>query len=146
MEFVFGNTLICTDADTAKLVTFDKNVRTKSVTLEGDVYDPSGTLQGGSKPSSAGILVELQTLKGYKQQLKNYQRELEDLNAEIQSIQKIVDRYNQIKQQLELKTHEVTLLEQQINSSSNSQVIATSKKLETIFSLVNKLLCLIHKV
>ena len=68
MEYVFGNTLICTDADTAKRVTFDKNVRTKSVTLEGDVYDPSGTLQGGSKPSSAGILVDMQTLKEYKQQ------------------------------------------------------------------------------
>jgi structural maintenance of chromosome 2 len=124
MEYVFGNTLICTDADTAKRVTFDKNVRTKSVTLEGDVYDPSGTLQGGSKPSSAGILMKLQTLKGHKQQLRNHQREFDALNAEINSIQKIVDRYNQVKQQLDLKTHEVTLLEQQINSSSNSQVTA----------------------
>ena len=123
MEYVFGNTLICTDADTAKRVTFDKNVRTKSVTLEGDVYDPSGTLQGGSKPSSAGILTKLQTLKDYKQQLRNHQQELDDLNAEIKSTQRIADNYNQIKQQLELKTHEITLLEQQINSSSNSQVI-----------------------
>lgn len=122
MEFVFGNTLICTDADTAKRVTFDKNVRTKSVTLEGDVYDPFGTLQGGSKPLFAGILIGLQTLKEYKQQLKTYQQELDDLNAEIRSTQEIIDEYNQIKKQLDLKTHEVTLLEQQMNSSSNSQV------------------------
>ncbi|CAG8512325.1 121_t:CDS:10 [Funneliformis mosseae] len=123
MEYVFGNTLICADAATAKHVTFDRNIRAKSVTLEGDVYDPAGTLHGGSRPSSAGILLKLQTLKGYKQQLKNYQEEFDNLNAEIQSIQRIEDEYNQIKQQLELKTHEVTLLEQQINSSSESQII-----------------------
>ena len=33
-------------------------------------YNPSGTLEDGSKPSSAGILVDIQTLKEYKQQLK----------------------------------------------------------------------------
>ena len=32
-------------------------------------YNPSGTLEDGSKPSSAGILVDIQTLKEYKQQL-----------------------------------------------------------------------------
>ena len=28
-------------------VTFDPEVKAKSVTLEGDVFDPSGTLTGG---------------------------------------------------------------------------------------------------
>ena len=121
MEYVFGNTLICTDASTAELVTFDENIRTKSITLEGDVYDPSGTLEGGSEPQSAGILMKLQILKEHKQQLKAYQKEL-DLNAEIRSTREIIDEYNQTKQQLDLKTYEVTLLEQQMSSSSHSQV------------------------
>ena len=80
-------------------------LQTKSITLEGDVYNPSGTLEGGSKPSSAGILKDIQTLKEYKRQLKNYQQELDDLNAEIKSTQKIADKYNQIKGQLDLKTY-----------------------------------------
>ncbi|KAI0529805.1 hypothetical protein GGR58DRAFT_289671 [Xylaria digitata] len=42
MEYVFGNTLVCHDAETAKRVTFDPNVRMRSITLEGDAYDPSG--------------------------------------------------------------------------------------------------------
>ena len=104
MEYVFGNTLICTDAETAHRVTFDKNVQTKSITLEGDVYNPSGTLEGGSKPSSAGILKDIQTLKEYKRQLKNYQQELDDLNAEIRSIQRVADKYNQIKGHPDLKS------------------------------------------
>ncbi|GBC02978.1 hypothetical protein RclHR1_04910011 [Rhizophagus clarus] len=123
MEFVFGNTLICTDADTCKRVTFDKKVRTKSVSLEGDVYDPFGTLQGGSKPSFDGILMGLKTLKEYKKQLETYQQELDDLNAEIKCIQKVIDEYNKTKKQLDLKTHEVTLLEEQMNNSRDSQII-----------------------
>ncbi|KXJ92212.1 SMCs flexible hinge, partial [Microdochium bolleyi] len=38
MEYVFGNTLVCHDAETAKRVTFDQNVRMRSITLEGDSY------------------------------------------------------------------------------------------------------------
>ena len=52
MEYIYGNALICTDAETAHRVTFNKNVQTKSIILEGDVYNLSGILEDGSKPSS----------------------------------------------------------------------------------------------
>ncbi|CAG8465644.1 10085_t:CDS:10, partial [Dentiscutata heterogama] len=123
MEYVFGGTLICADADSAKLVTFHKSVHAKSVTLEGDVYDPSGTLQGGSKPSSEGILNKMQTFRELKDKLKFHQQALDKLKLEIEDAQKVMHKYNQIKQQLDLKTHEVALLEEQVNKSSSSQNI-----------------------
>ncbi|RIB07698.1 nuclear condensin complex subunit Smc2 [Gigaspora rosea] len=123
MEYVFGGTLICADADSAKLVTFHKSVHAKSVTLEGDVYDPSGTLQGGSKPSSEGILNKMQTFRELKDKLKYHQQALDQLKFEIEDAQKIMHKYNQVKQQLDLKTHEIALLEEQVNKSSNSQII-----------------------
>ena len=75
-------------------------LQTKSITLEGDVinYNPSETLEDGSKPSSAGILVDIQTLKEYKQQLKDYQQELDNLNAEIKSTQKIAGKITLLEQ------------------------------------------------
>lgn len=48
MEYVFGTTLVCDNMDIAKKVTFDKRIMTKSVTLDGDVFDPQGTLRGGN--------------------------------------------------------------------------------------------------
>ena len=48
MEYVFGTTLVCNNMDNAKKVTFDKRIMTKSVTLDGDVFDPQGTLHGGN--------------------------------------------------------------------------------------------------
>lgn len=47
MEYVFGSTLVCDTLDNAKKVAFDKQVRTKTVTLGGDIFDPQGTLSGG---------------------------------------------------------------------------------------------------
>jgi structural maintenance of chromosome 2 len=49
MSYVFGTTLVCKDANAAKKVTFDKSVRAKSVTLDGDVFDPVGTVSGTNK-------------------------------------------------------------------------------------------------
>ena len=47
MAYVFGSTFVCDTLETAKRVTFDKQVMTRSVALAGDVFDPSGTLTGG---------------------------------------------------------------------------------------------------
>ncbi|KAI8443094.1 SMCs flexible hinge [Phakopsora pachyrhizi] len=77
MEFVFGNTLICPDAWTAKEVTFDQKVCIKSVTQDGNIYNPSGTLSGGSKPSTLGILIKVQELKKVEGLLKDHQSKLE---------------------------------------------------------------------
>lgn len=122
MEYVFGNTLICEDAETAKRVTFDPAVRMKSVTLEGDVYDPSGTLSGGSSPKSSGVLVTLQQLNEITRELDARQAALHKLQSIMTQEKQRLDAARQLKQQLDLKTHEVSLAEQQINSNSSSSV------------------------
>ena len=47
MQYVFGSSFVCKDMDIAKRVTYDKGVMKKCVTLEGDSFDPAGTLTGG---------------------------------------------------------------------------------------------------
>ncbi|KAK9762665.1 Structural maintenance of chromosomes protein 2 [Basidiobolus ranarum] len=130
MQFVFGNTLICKDAKSAEKVTFDKNVRMKSVTYDGDVYDPSGTLQGGSKPSTGGILIKMNALKDAKMQLADLHKQLKAVNEKLQSLQKDGAKYKTLKQQLDLKVHAATLLEDQLNKSTHAQVLKRAQDLE----------------
>ena len=53
----------CTqDATTAKAVAFHRDVMMKCVTHEGDMFDPSGTLTGGSRASGASVLAKLHAL------------------------------------------------------------------------------------
>lgn len=122
MEYVFGSTLVCQDAETAKRVTFDPSVRMKSVTLEGDVYDPSGTLSGGSSPNSSGVLVTLQKLNAIMTELTARENELAALQASMAKDKRQLDSARKTKQELDLKSHEIKLTEEQINGNSSSSV------------------------
>lgn len=123
MEYVFGSTFVCADAATAQKVTFDPSVRLKSVTLEGDVYDPSGTLSGGSAPQSSGVLVTLQKLNEITQELAQNVTALSILQASMARDQRKIESARKVKQDLDLKNHEIELTEEQINGNSSSSVI-----------------------
>ena len=133
MEYVFGSTLVCEDAETAKKVTFDPAVRMKSVTLEGDVYDPSGTLSGGSSPSSSGVLVTLQKLNELTKGMNALEFELNELQASMAKEKKKMDSARKAKQELDLKTHEIKLTEEQIGGNSSSSV---GSRLSMLFALL----------
>lgn len=136
MEYVFGNTLVCEDAETAKRVTFDPNVRMRSITLQGDSYDPSGTLSGGSAPNSSGVLVTMQKLNELNRQLREAEVSLRDLQAKIAREKSKLDQARRIKQELDLKTHEIKLAEEQIGSNSSSSIIQEIENMrETITQL-----------
>ncbi|KAI0388769.1 SMC2-like protein [Xylariaceae sp. FL0594] len=136
MEYVFGNTLICHDAETAKKVTFDPNVRMRSITLEGDSYDPSGTLSGGSSPNSSGVLVTLQKLNEINRQLKEAEISLREIQTQIAREKSKLDQARKTKQDLDLKTHEIKLAEEQISGNSSSSIIQEVQHMkETIAQL-----------
>lgn len=138
MGYVFGNTLVCEDAETAKRVTFDPNVRMRSITLQGDAYDPSGTLSGGSAPNSSGVLVTMQKLNELNRQLKEAEASLRELQAKIAREKSKLDQARRIKQELDLKTHEIKLAEEQIGSNSSSSIIQEIENMrETITQLKN---------
>ncbi|KAK5129679.1 hypothetical protein LTR08_002971 [Meristemomyces frigidus] len=130
MEFVFGNTLVAADATTAKKVTFDPAVRLKSVTLEGDVYDPSGTLSGGSAAQGSGVLLTLQKLNAITQELHQEEEELAKVERAIAKDALKLKSARQIKQELDLKSHEIQLAETQIASNSSSSIIASVQEMK----------------
>lgn len=120
MEFVFGNTLVCADAQTAKRVTFDNAVKMKSVTLDGDVYDPAGTLSGGSKPQSGGLLVRLQELKKVENELQATKQQM----ASIEQEERGSAKWAKAKRALDLKRHEAQLLEDQVTGSNATRIVS----------------------
>lgn len=123
MEFVFGNTLVCADAETAKKVTFDPNVRMRSITLDGDAFDPSGTLSGGSAPNSSGVLVTLQRLNNINRQLREAEGSLRTIQDKISREKEKLQHGRSIQQELDLKAHEIKLAEEQISGNSSSSII-----------------------
>jgi structural maintenance of chromosome 2 len=122
MAYVFGDVLICNDKESAQQVTFNKTVGVKAVTLDGDVYDPSGTLSGGAAPNSSGILVKVQELKVVEKEIAEHRRILDQVTKELNSAKAVIDKFKKDKRELDLKEHEVRLLEEQVGGSNATKV------------------------
>jgi len=122
MAYVFGDTIICDDAESAKAVTFNKVIGLKSVTVQGDVYDPSGLLSGGSAPSGSGALLRVQELNEVEARLDEAVAALREVEKVTVSNQASKDLWRKLERELEIKTHELRLLEEQVESSNASRV------------------------
>jgi len=123
MGFVFGSTFICKDSETAKQVTFSKEIGgARSVTLEGDVYEPSGTLSGGAAPTSSGVLVKVQDLLDTERRLDEAKGRLDDLEKQNERDRGRRERWNTASRELQIKQHEKKLFEEQLGGSNASRV------------------------
>lgn len=121
MEYVFGTTLICTDLATAKKVTYHPQVRTKTITLDGDSVDPSGTLSGGAASQQTPILLQVAELNEFGSQLNAKRAELRQIQNEIAQIQPTANQYNQLKRQLENVEYELESIKAILAQTSYEQ-------------------------
>jgi structural maintenance of chromosome 2 len=94
----------------------------RSVTFQGDTYDPAGTLSGGSAPQSSGVLVTMQKLNEITTELRSQEQQLQQLQATMAKEKKKLDAARKTKQDLDLKKHEIKLTEEQISGNSSSSV------------------------
>merc|ERR1719150_1296987 len=119
MKYVFGGFLVCDTPETAKQVTFHPNVRVRSVTKDGDLYDPAGTITGGSAPKGGNILMRLQELAELEKQVQMQQREYEHAKGKLVHHQASAEQYYAVEQELKCKEHEHALIEDRISRSAH---------------------------
>lgn len=129
LKYVFANTLICKDIDTAEKVSFHKDIKKKTVTLRGDSFDPSGTLTGGSRDGMA-YLKKLQELKSKKRELEEHQKRLSRINRQLDEYTKLREKYQKVHQIFELKKHEHNLLQSRIEQSKHHEAMEACKIIE----------------
>jgi len=130
MEFVFGSTFICKDSEIAKQLTFNPEIKVKTVTLEGDLFDPSGTLTGGSRQANRSILDQVRQINELRNQVSVHEKELSRIVQCLTNLKKLSEQYKLLKQKYDLKVHELELLQARISSNSHHQQINKKKELE----------------
>uniref|UniRef100_A0A2P2I6M3 Structural maintenance of chromosomes protein n=2 Tax=Hirondellea gigas TaxID=1518452 RepID=A0A2P2I6M3_9CRUS len=142
MEWVFGGSFVCKDMDTAKTVTFDQHIMRKSVTLEGDVFDPAGTLSGGSRRQEASILTQLDATWESQEQLDALTTELREVETKLQHMQRNCNQYEEARRQHDLRRHEASLCRQRLEQGSHHQqqedINALTKTIEECSATVER--------
>ncbi|GAA5902189.1 hypothetical protein JCM5296_006624 [Sporobolomyces johnsonii] len=119
MEYVFGDTLIAPTKQIAKKCTDDPAVRMRCVTYEGDVYDTSPGLSGGSTPNDR-VLIKVQELRKLEHDLAQRREALEEVERQLQRSKGAVD----LKKALDTKAHALSLLEKSMANSNATRIIA----------------------
>lgn len=130
MAFIFGKTFICQDPQTAKVITFDPQIRVRSITTEGDIYDPEGNLSGGSRKNNASTLLLMQKYNAVAQKLKNAEREYAAIKHELARLDKLGEQTRSLQNELMLSRHEFSLLQKKLESNPASAIIRENESNE----------------
>ncbi|TKY68122.1 Structural maintenance of chromosomes protein 2-1 [Spatholobus suberectus] len=130
MEYVFGSTFVCKTIHVAKEVAFNPQIHTTSVTLEGDIFQPSGLVTGGSRKGSGDLLGQLHALAEAESKLSVHQRRLSEIEAKISKLLPIQKRYTDLKAQLELKLYDLSLFQSRAEQNEHHKLGELVKKIE----------------
>ena len=123
IEYVFGSTLICNSSDVAKAVAFDPAVKNRTVTLEGDDFNPAGTLTGGSNTNLGVILNKVAELSEAQQELSLRQTELKSLVAQLKTAAADSSEVERLTNELDLKKHALNMCEEKLAESTYAQTM-----------------------
>ncbi|KAH8863288.1 Structural maintenance of chromosomes protein 2 [Schistosoma japonicum] len=141
MEYVFGNVLICPDMETAKRVAFYPGIEKKTVTLEGDVFDPQGTLSGGSRGTASDSL--LSRIFRWRDVDAAAQRAEENVTrgeANVKAAQVRSRKISHLREALDNARHQLGLLETQMRQTDKhrlrADVAATKDELRQVEELL----------
>ncbi|KAH0979111.1 hypothetical protein GBA52_006288 [Prunus armeniaca] len=130
MEFVFGSTFVCKTIDAAKEVAFNREIRTPSVTLEGDIFQPSGLLTGGSRKGGGDLLRQLHELAETEKKLSVHQRRLTEIEAKISELLPLQKKFMDLKAQLELKSYDLSLFQGRAEQNEHHKLGELVKRIE----------------
>ncbi|NPA52209.1 MAG: chromosome segregation protein SMC [Aquificae bacterium] len=128
IRFVFGDTLLVEDFDTARAVgigTF------RMVTPKGELFEKSGTISGGSQ-KQAGTLLGRGTLENEKEKLEaeddRLKKEEEAIEQELKNIQRnLVEKDKEIYK-LQTEEHSISQRRKQLNES----ILSISNKINML--------------
>lgn len=131
IEYVFGTTLICDNLDIARKVTFNPSIRLRSVTLDGDVFEPSGVIEGGSRNVVNPVLPLLSKVNELRESLRNKEDEYKRVNNQYRQLMTKRQSYVTTKSELELLLHNLEILDgRNGNELEAKQEELTAKKKE----------------
>ncbi|KAL7722970.1 DNA double-strand break repair Rad50 ATPase [Entamoeba marina] len=133
MQYAFGNVLIAEDAETARKVCFNPQVMMKTVTVMGDLYDPSGVLTGGCKPKHGGFVLEVQRQDELLKTLKEAEKVRDNLKEKVQKINEEQRAVEELKLVVERKKAAIKELERlEKLSEEREKAIKERERLERL--------------
>lgn len=139
IQWIFGQSLVCTTKEVAVKVCFDSRVNRQCFTLEGDHYNPAGNITGGTITqrlvlqgiaNQDEIISQLKKKKSEFAQIDNKLAAMANLPDKVQQLQ---DKHIRVQEELEKIKSDVHL------GQPHQQVTEVNNIKQQIFELEKKL-------
>ncbi|XP_043674818.1 structural maintenance of chromosomes protein 2 isoform X1 [Vespula pensylvanica] len=137
MTWIFGQIFICKDMETAKRIAFHEKIMKKCVTIEGDIFDPAGTLSGGAPSKTGSVLLKVEELKITQNLLKQKQQRLAEIERDLVIAQKAEERYASLKERFDLHKYEVEMVRQRLQQTTHHKI---KEEVELLKANIDKLI------
>jgi structural maintenance of chromosome 2 len=142
IQHIFGSTFVCKDLETAKAVTYCKDVKTRSVTLDGDEMSPDGALAGGAVAQGLPVFDEISNIKNVQNQLNTKKRQCEEIMRKIDSLQGIAGQYRTVKDKLETVQLQLSAAKERIQQTAfqqdQNEIDELKNKIETLTKTIEE--------
>lgn len=140
IEFIFGSKLICDDPETAKKVTFNNKIRTGSITLDGDNYDPEGRLSGGSRRTSSSLIAKFGRYSELKNEVTKIKQRLDQISKTLRKMNQAAEQNHDIQQQLISEEYQISILDKKLAESNSAIYVKSFEESSTQIIELNKLI------
>lgn len=121
LEYVFGSTLIVDDANAANRIC--DATKTRTVTIDGDVYDPSGTISGGSKNNLGTTLAKLSELTTSTEKLAEHEMRLNAVSSKLNELRASSKMYEDLSNRVELCEAELASVEKHLSQTTYGMLL-----------------------
>jgi len=114
MKYIFSNVIVCEDQETAKKLAFDPYVKMKTVTLEGDIYNPNGVLEGGHTQELYGVLKKVKEIQRLDEEKRYTSTKLLEMQNELVGLKKRIAEFQESEMHVQLLDHQLKLLKERL--------------------------------
>ena len=121
IEYVFGGSIIVDGMDAASKIC--DATKTKTVTMQGDVFDPSGMISGGSNKNLGETLAKLTELASAKEVYRVKDAELKAIQRELAALQANSKKFGELTDQLEIAKAELAQAEKHLSQTKYGMIL-----------------------
>ncbi|SOV17392.1 chromosome segregation protein, putative [Plasmodium gaboni] len=129
IQYLFNGTLICSNVELCKKITYNPNKKLSytTITLEGDKFDTSGSMSGGSNKNINLFLLNYEKYKTKKQQYHDSENKLKEITEKLKSLEKAEEKKKIISKELQIYDNNLSNIENRMETSKYGSV---NKKIE----------------
>ncbi len=121
IDFLLGNTLVTDNSENALYIAKKYKFNFKIVTLDGDIFNPSGSITGGSRRSNGVTVMSAERmLESFNEKIAELEAKTAKINAEKESLtsesNSLVDKLDNLENTITETRQKISVLNERLSS------------------------------